>query len=37
MAVSYSEASPLIELPDGRRYHFGAQAYKYPPPAADRD
>jgi hypothetical protein len=28
-AVSYSEASPLIELPDGRRYHFGAQAYKY--------
>ena len=28
-AVSYSEASPLIELPDSRRYHFGAQAYKY--------
>lgn len=28
-AVSYSEASPLIELGDGRRYHFGAQAYKY--------
>lgn len=28
-AVSYSAASPLIELPDGRRYHFGAQAYKY--------
>ncbi|MEO1592109.1 MAG: ParM/StbA family protein [Cyanobacteria bacterium J06632_22] len=28
-AVSYSDASPLIELPDGRRYHFGAQAYKY--------
>lgn len=28
-AVSYSEASPLIELPDGRRFHFGAQAYKY--------
>ncbi|MBD1915440.1 MULTISPECIES: ParM/StbA family protein [Cyanophyceae] len=28
-AVSFSEASPLIELPDGRRYHFGAQAYKY--------
>lgn len=27
--VSYSDASPLIELPDGRRYHFGAQAYKY--------
>ncbi|MEL6129111.1 MAG: ParM/StbA family protein [Cyanobacteria bacterium J06648_16] len=28
-AVSYSDASPLIELSDGRRYHFGAQAYKY--------
>ncbi|MGG6294050.1 ParM/StbA family protein [Leptolyngbya sp. AN02str] len=28
-AVSYSDASPLIELPDGSRYHFGAQAYKY--------
>lgn len=28
-AVSFSEASPLIELPDGTRYHFGAQAYKY--------
>ncbi|MBW4655862.1 MAG: ParM/StbA family protein [Kaiparowitsia implicata GSE-PSE-MK54-09C] len=28
-AVSHSEASPLIELPDGSRYHFGAQAYKY--------
>ena len=28
-AVSFSEASPLIELADGRRYHFGAQAYKY--------
>ncbi|MGF1512286.1 MAG: ParM/StbA family protein [Elainellaceae cyanobacterium] len=27
--VSYSNASPLIELPDGTRYHFGAQAYKY--------
>ncbi|MEO0409633.1 MAG: hypothetical protein AAF289_20015, partial [Cyanobacteria bacterium P01_A01_bin.135] len=27
--VSYSDASPLIELPDGTRYHFGAQAYKY--------
>ena len=27
--VSYSEASPLIELPDGTRYHMGAQAYKY--------
>ncbi|NJL84736.1 MAG: ParM/StbA family protein [Leptolyngbyaceae cyanobacterium SM1_1_3] len=28
-AVRYSEASPLIELPDGTRHHFGAQAYKY--------
>jgi len=28
-AVSFSDASPLIELADGRRYHFGAQAYKY--------
>ncbi|MBD2075097.1 ParM/StbA family protein [Phormidium sp. FACHB-592] len=28
-AVRYTEASPLIELPDGTRYHFGAQAYKY--------
>jgi Actin like proteins N terminal domain len=28
-AVSYAEASPLLELPDGRRYHFGLQAYKY--------
>lgn len=28
-AVSFSEASPLIELSDGRRYHFGAQSYKY--------
>ena len=28
-AVRHSEASPLIELPDGTRYHFGAQAYKY--------
>jgi hypothetical protein len=28
-AVSHSDASPLVELPDGRRYHFGAQAYKY--------
>ncbi|MEO0489666.1 MAG: ParM/StbA family protein [Cyanobacteria bacterium J06633_2] len=27
--VSYSDASPLIELPDGTRHHFGAQAYKY--------
>ncbi len=28
-AVRYTDASPLIELPDGTRYHFGAQAYKY--------
>jgi Actin like proteins N terminal domain len=28
-AVRFSDASPLIELLDGRRYHFGAQAYKY--------
>ena len=28
-AVRYSDASPLIELPNGLRYHFGAQAYKY--------
>ncbi|HEY9906671.1 MAG TPA: ParM/StbA family protein [Thermosynechococcaceae cyanobacterium] len=28
-AVRCSDASPLIELPDGTRYHFGAQAYKY--------
>lgn len=28
-SVRYSEASPLIELPDGTRFHFGAQAYKY--------
>ncbi|MDX2213348.1 MAG: ParM/StbA family protein [Oculatellaceae cyanobacterium bins.114] len=27
--VRYTDASPLIELPDGTRYHFGAQAYKY--------
>lgn len=27
--VRYSDASPLIELADGTRYHFGAQAYKY--------
>ncbi|MGB3612638.1 MAG: hypothetical protein WBA10_02505, partial [Elainellaceae cyanobacterium] len=27
--VSYSDASPLVELPDGTRYHMGAQAYKY--------
>jgi len=28
-AVSFSDASPLIELSDGTRFHFGAQAYKY--------
>ncbi|NET36503.1 MAG: ParM/StbA family protein [Cyanothece sp. SIO1E1] len=28
-AVRYSDASPLVELPNGTRYHFGAQAYKY--------
>jgi len=28
-AVSCSDASPLIELADGSRFHFGAQAYKY--------
>lgn len=28
-AVRYSDHSPLIELPDGTRYHFGTQAYKY--------
>lgn len=28
-AVRFSEASPLVELLDGSRYHFGAQAYKY--------
>ncbi|MGF1499865.1 MAG: ParM/StbA family protein [Elainellaceae cyanobacterium] len=28
-AVSWSDASPLIELPSGARFHFGAQAYKY--------
>jgi hypothetical protein len=28
-AVRTSEASPLVELLDGNRYHFGAQAYKY--------
>jgi hypothetical protein len=27
--VRYSDHSPLIELPDGTRYHFGMQAYKY--------
>lgn len=28
-SVSFSEASPLVALADGSRYHFGAQAYKY--------
>lgn len=28
-AVRYTESSPLIELPDGTRYHFGTQSYKY--------
>ncbi len=28
-AVRTSDASPLVELADGSRYHFGAQAYKY--------
>ena len=28
-AVRYSDSSPLVELPDGTRYHFGTQAYKY--------
>jgi hypothetical protein len=27
--VRYSDSSPLVELPDGTRYHFGTQAYKY--------
>ena len=27
--VRYSESSPLVELPDGSRYHLGTQAYKY--------
>jgi hypothetical protein len=28
-AVRYTDSSPLVELPDGTRYHFGTQAYKY--------
>lgn len=28
-AVRCSDSSPLIELLDGNRYHFGTQAYKY--------
>lgn len=27
--MKYSESSPLVQLPDGKRYHFGNQAYKY--------
>ena len=27
--VKYLESSPLVQLPDGKRYHFGNQAYKY--------
>ncbi|EKQ67660.1 hypothetical protein OsccyDRAFT_3943 [Leptolyngbyaceae cyanobacterium JSC-12] len=27
--VRFLDTSPLIELPDGTRYHFGVQAYKY--------
>lgn len=27
--VRFTDASPLLELPDGTRYHFGSQAYKY--------
>lgn len=27
--VRFVDTSPLIELPDGTRYHLGAQAYKY--------
>jgi len=27
--VRFTDSSPLIELPDGSRYHFGSQAYKY--------
>jgi hypothetical protein len=28
-AVRALDTSPLVELPDGKRYHFGVQAYKY--------
>lgn len=28
-AVRATDSSPLVELPDGSRYHFGTQAYKY--------
>ncbi|MEB3294741.1 MAG: ParM/StbA family protein [Synechococcales bacterium] len=27
--VRYSDSSPLVELLDGTRYHFGTQAFKY--------
>jgi hypothetical protein len=27
--VKFSEGSPLVEMPDGSRYHMGVQAYKY--------
>lgn len=27
--VRFTDASPFLELADGTRYHFGAQAYKY--------
>jgi hypothetical protein len=27
--VKFSDSSPLIEMPDGTRYHMGVQAYKY--------
>lgn len=27
--VRYSDSSPLVELPNGLRFHFGTQAYKY--------
>ncbi len=28
-SVKYSESSPLVQLTDSKRYHFGSQAYKY--------
>lgn len=28
-AVRYTDTSPLVELPDGRRFHFGTASYKY--------
>jgi Actin like proteins N terminal domain len=27
--VRFNDTSPFLELPDGTRYHFGMQAYKY--------